>query len=344
MKGKLSSAFVVLAVAAFGAPRANAHHSGAEYDGSRPIEITGTLLELAWQNPHVRFTLKADPEESGKVVVWDVEAHSLSVLRRTNVTPDRLARGDRITIAGDPSRRTPNRMFGTNLRRADGVELLLGPGIKPRWQGPAAQFKSSWFDSGAASGREKGIFRVWSTKIDDPVFLWQDEYPLTEAAQKKRAAWDDLRDTVARGCEPKGMPTIMEQPYPLEFVKRGDRILLRMEEYDTVRTIHMARNADLKSEQANRLGVSAGQWEGDTLVVRTDRITWPYLDPSGVPLGSGAVLLERFTPSADGSRLDYSLMVTSAEAFTEPLELKRNWYWRPQEKVRPYRCAEKASG
>jgi hypothetical protein len=329
----------LLALAA--AAGAVAHHSGAEYDDAKPVEITGTLVALAWQNPHVHFTVKADPDATGKVVVWDAEAHSLSVLRRTNVAPDRLKPGDRITIAGDPSRRVPNRMFATNLRRADGVELLLGPGIKQRWKGPADEFQSSWFDAGAPSARDHGIFRVWSTKIDDPVFLWKRDYPLTEAAQKKRAAWDDMRDSVARGCEPKGMPTIMEQPYPMEFVKQGDRILLRMEEYDTVRTIHVG--ADAKSSKANHLGVSTGRWEGDTLVVRTDRITWPHLDPSGVPLGSRAVLIERFTPSADGSRLEYSLTVTSPEAFTKPVELKRNWYWRPQEKVRPYRCVpEKA--
>jgi hypothetical protein len=342
MKENASAGFLALVAAMCIAPGVVAHHSGAEYDESRTMDVTGTLVELAWQNPHVRFTLQADPDETGKVVVWDIEAHSLSVLRRSNVTPDRLARGDRITIAGDPSSRRPNRMFATHLKRADGVELVLGPGFKRRWQGPVEEFKSSWFDPGAASAREHGIFRVWSTKLDDPVFLWKRDYPLTEAAQKKRAAWDDLRDTVARGCEPKGMPTIMEQPYPLEFVKRGDRILLRMEEYDTVRTIHMAANADMKSLQPNHLGVSTGRWEGETLVVRTDRITWPYLDPSGVPLGSGAVLVERFTPTADGSRLEYGLTITSTETFTEPVELKRNWFWRPQEKVRPYRCAAKA--
>ena len=35
------------------------------------------------------------------------------------------------------------------------------------------------------------------------------------------------------------MPTIMEQPYPMEFMDRGQTILLRLEEYDTTRTIHL---------------------------------------------------------------------------------------------------------
>ena len=35
------------------------------------------------------------------------------------------------------------------------------------------------------------------------------------------------------------MPFIMEQPYPMEFVAAGDEILIKMEEYDTVRRIAM---------------------------------------------------------------------------------------------------------
>jgi hypothetical protein len=323
-------------------PWAAAHHSGAEYYGSQPVEITGTLVDFGWQNPHVRFTVKADPDETGNVVTWSIEAHSLSVLRRTNVTPQHLARGDRIKVFGEPSRSRPNHMFATNLLRADGVELVLGPGFQRHWTGSVAELTTSWFDPGTPSNRSAGLFRVWSTKLDGSSQLWRRTYPLTEAAKVKQGAWDNLRDTVARGCEPKGMPTIMEQPYPMEFVKRGKVIQLRMEEYDTVRTIHMAPQASVKSLARTRLGVSTGRWEGQTLVVRTDRIEWPWLDPSGVPLGNSAVLVERFTPSADGSRLDYSLTITSPEVFTEPVQLKRSWFWRPQERVRPYRCvAEK---
>jgi len=49
------------------------------------------------------------------------------------------------------------------------------------------------------------------------------------------------------------MPTIMEQPYPIEFVNKGDAILLRLEEYDSVRTISMGASI---SNQA--LAVSLG--------------------------------------------------------------------------------------
>lgn len=61
-------------------------------------------------------------------------------------------------------------------------------------------------------------------KFDEPGGLWRRDYPLTEAARKTRAAFNPLTDSVAPGCRPKGMPTIMEQPYPIEFVNKGDTI------------------------------------------------------------------------------------------------------------------------
>jgi hypothetical protein len=132
----------------------------------------------------------------------------------------------------------------------------------------------------------------------------------------------------------------MEQPYPMEFVNRGDTILLRMEEYDTVRTINMAPNADVDSLPKTLLGRSKGRWEGETLMVMTTRIDWPYLDPSGVPQGPSSTIVERFTPTSDGTRLNYTMSITDPATFTAPVELTRSWVWRPGETVRPYNCVD----
>jgi hypothetical protein len=314
-----------------------AHHSGSEYDRTT-VEIEGTLVELVWQNPHVHFGVRAT-DKDGKTVVWDIEANSLSILRRTDANPDNLKLGDRIKVAGAPSRQTPNKMWASNILPANGREVVLGPGIKPRWKGAADGEKSTWFDGGTDADKAAGIFRVWSTKFNEPGGLWRRDYPLTDAARKKRAAFNPLTDTVAPGCRPKGMPTIMEQPYPLEFVRKGDTILLRMEEYDTVRTI------DMKGVGGQRprtlLGSSQGRWEGDTLVVTTTGIAWSYLDSSGVPLGPSASIVERYMPTPDGTRLTLRMTVTDPDTFTQPVDLQRSWVWRKGETVKPYNCVER---
>jgi hypothetical protein len=315
-----------------------AHHSGSEYDRTT-IEIEGTLVEVAWQNPHVHFIVRA-PDPSGKVLTWDIEANSLSILRRTDATPENLKVGDKVKIAGAPSRRAPNRMWAMHILAANGREIVLGPGVKPRWQTTALGSNSTWFEGGTAVNKTAGIFRVWSTKFNEPGGLWRRDYPLTDAARKKRAAFNPLTDSVAPGCRPKGMPTIMEQPYPIEFVNKGDTILLKLEEYDTVRTIVMTNKTNAGSSPKTLLGRSTGRWEGDTLVVTTSRIDWPYFDPSGIPQGPSSTIVERFTPTNDGTRLTLTMTITDPATFTEPIELKRSWVWRPGETVKPYNCVE----
>jgi hypothetical protein len=320
-----------------------AHHSGSEYDRTT-VEIEGTLLEVAWQNPHVHFFVRAK-DADGKQATWDIESNSLSILRRTDATPENLKVGDTVKVAGSPSRRAPNRMWASNILTANGREILLGPGIKARWATTAVVgAKSTWFEGGTDANKTAGIFRVWSTKFNEPGGLWRRDYPLTDAAKKARAAFNPLTDSVAPGCRPKGMPTIMEQPYPLEFVKKGDDILLRMEEYDTVRTIVMKPDAKFDALPKTRLGRSKGKWEGETLVVTTDRIDWAYFDPSGIPQGPSSSIVERFTPTSDGTRLNLTMTITDPATFSDPVELKRSWVWRPDEKVKPYNCVERKGG
>jgi hypothetical protein len=54
------------------------------------------------------------------------------------------------------------------------------------------------------------------------------------------------------------------------------------------------------------------------------------------------MIVERFTPTRDGTRLDYTMTITDPQTFTRSVELKQSWVWRPGETVKPYNCvAEK---
>jgi hypothetical protein len=109
----------------------------------------------------------------------------------------------------------------------------------------------------------------------------------------------------------------------LEFVKKGDDILLRLEEYDTVRTNrHEARRqVHCPAEDAARSDRRVS-WDGDTLVVTTDRIDWTYIDPSGIPQGPSSSIVERITPTRDGTRLSYTMTVTDPATFTAPARVE----------------------
>ena len=326
---------------------AAAHHSYTEFDSAQTIEVEGQLLNVVWQNPHAHIEVQAAGPD-GSLVTWEVETSGLNYLRRLQMPLEIFEVGNRVKVAGWPSKRSGVRMYGTNILSDDGQEFVLWRS-KPRWAGTAYGYvadRSGMGDTGVANAAT--IFRVWSSvfgssvRPDDPdaspPSLSRVPLPLTPAAQAAVAEFNPVEQSTAPGCTPKGMPDIMNQPFPIELVDRGDTILLRIEEYDTVRTIHMRSDANAAAEPETALGYSMGRWEGPTLVIDTSRINAAqYINNRGVPLGKGARLLERFTPSADGSRLHYSLTITAPDSLTEPVEQKRSWV--PGDRVMPFNCA-----
>ena len=144
-----------------------------------------------------------------------------------------------------------------------------------------------------------------------------------EAAIAARDAWDPI-DNYAERCEPEGMPRIMRNPHPFEFIDHDSEISLASELYDLVRTIHMG-SAPPPNAPASPLGYSTGRWEGNALIVTTTRINWPYFDNIGTPQSEAVEMQETFTVSDDQTRLDYRLRVTDPGTFTEPAIFERFW-------------------
>ncbi len=138
-------------------------------------------------------------------------------------------------------------------------------------------------------------------------------------ATARKAQWDP-RDSPYIGCDWRGMPYLMHQAYPLEFVRQGDDSVLRMEFYDAERVIHMNAAAAPASTPYSLYGYTTGSWDDGTLVVRTTHIDAPYFD--------------------GGERLDYQLTVNDPETFTEEMEFTTYYIWRPEIRVEPFNCRD----
>jgi hypothetical protein len=326
----------------------DAHHSYSEYDDTKSVEVEGKLVDVAWQNPHARILVQAT-DSAGKPVTWDIESAGLNNFRRMNVPLEIFKVGDTVKVAGWPSKRSGVRMYGTNLLAGDGQELVMWRYSKPLWAATALGYGSdrALFEPGTESASTT-LFRTWASDLDDPdanpASLFAGlTWPLTEKARQAAARFNPVEDTTTVGCTPKGMPAIIRQPFPIEFVDRGDTIALKMEEYDTLRTIHMRESSGAETPRTP-LGYSVGHWEEGTLVVETTRLNEPYVNNVGVPLGPSAKLVERFSPSTDGSRLNYTLSITDPDSLTAPIEGRRSWVWRPAERVMPFNCTDKSAG
>jgi hypothetical protein len=182
----------------------------------------------------------------------------------------------------------------------------------------------------AAIREAHGIFRVWSNRdrhwIQDSREWGVKVHPLREEARLAQESWVQARDDVALSCTPAGMPEAIMMPFPIEFMEQDGDMLLRIEEWDNIRTIHMGDATDAEIQPASHLGFSVGNWEGNTLVVRTSRINYPFFDDRG-------------TPMEDETSLDWTAVVTDPLTFTEPVAMpEMHWEWIPGETLKDYNC------
>jgi len=325
------------------------HHGiGGRFDTSSIAELGGEVTRVLWRNPHVGLTIRTT-NESGDAESWEIEAGPASTLQRMGLSRDIVTIGDKIRIAGHPPTRDVAEMFALNLLDDNKQEVLLTVNSKPRWSDQTLGSVDYWLASeGDKSEPTLGIFRTWSTvgipgsyplfpENGDPNLVYE-RYPLTDRALSALKTFNPAEDNPIEGCVPKGMPIIMEQPYPMEIVDQGDTILLRLEEFDTVRTIHMNAESSRARQGGSPLGLSVGSWDESTLVVTTTAISWPYFNQMGIPQTEGTRIVEHFTPTADGSRLNYQASVTEPVSFTEPIVLEKFWLWLPEAKVTPFNC------
>lgn len=314
-----------------------AHHTNIEYDRSVLHEVEGELISLRWRNPHIAFEV-ATADEDGNEVVWDFEALAVSALNRRGVTGEQVQVGDRVRVAGFTSSRREQHMHAEHLFLPGDIELLVGFSREARGSGTVIGLESGVLDPAQVAAAEgDGIIRVWSRDVSPWYFQQPSEYPVTAEAAAAAADWNDLEDNPILRCEPPGMPPLMGNPYPMEFVDRGNIIELRFEEFDAVREIHL--DGDVPAgHPASPMGYSTGSWEDDTLVVSTTRINWPFFNRFGIRQTEAVELRERFQLADGEEALLYELTVTDPGTLTEPYVWSGRWIWRPGEVVNRYDC------
>ena len=322
-------------------PISLAHHSpNVHFDRSQVVEIEGELTELNWRNPHVQLTLETT-DAQGVTQAWEIEYLAPSFLMRQGISQDLFRVGDTLKVAGFVGRANKAAIFTTNILFPNGQEVFDFQISEARWTDDTVGVTFGEYQQAKLEDAPEvasSLFRVWSTdvaNINPGRTFWKEEYPLTAQALADQASWDRVGENPYMRCE-NGMPAIMDQFFPTEFVSRSDEILVYLEEQDVVRTIHMTEVPE--PTQSSAYGHSVGHWEGETLVVTTTHINWPWFDQTGIPQTEAVHVAERFTPSADGRRLDYAATVTDPAIFTEPVVLERIWIWVPGEAVEPYNC------
>ena len=164
---------------------------------------------------------------------------------------------------------------------------------------------------------------------------------LTPAAAAKRKQLQSVprEDNQTANCLPPGMPGIMGQPYPMEFLLTPGLVTIVIEAYTQVRHIYtdgrpLPTDPDLKFH-----GTSVGRWEGETLVAETIGFSPLTELAANVPHSGNMRIVERFR-LADPDTMTIETTMTDPDVLTAPYTttrtLKRHRTWT----IAEYVCQE----
>ena len=105
-----------------------AHHSfGAEYDGNKPVTLTGVITSVQWTNPHFYFFMDVK-DANGQAANWKFEGYPPTVLNRIGwKKSETMLPGDTVTVFGWRARDGTNWGHSREVTLVSGKKLFFGP-------------------------------------------------------------------------------------------------------------------------------------------------------------------------------------------------------------------------
>jgi len=348
---KVITAGMLASVAFSVSATALAHHGFGSFDMDAEIEITGTVTDLAFVNPHSWLYLDVTNAE-GDTVPFRCEMRSATTLRRSGWSADLFPVGEEVTIMGSPDRNDPAACYVSTLVFADGSTLdrygqrtppvqaeteaervtrLPGgePNIAGVWAGEQLVMSDPrgvagslvpLSQAGAAAaepppgGRRGGVPLIGA---DAAQRLYTGTVPLTDAGREAAAAARGETNPAMR-CEPISIIVDWTYDAPVNRITQtGSTIVLEYGKFDYARTIHLDQAAHPANIEPSVTGHSIGRWDGDVLVVDTIGIRAGPLT-RGLFNSDALHVTERFTLDFDTMELSREYVADDPLYFAEP--------------------------
>jgi len=332
MRTYLIPLFVSVMIAAL-APAA-AHHGPGAYDRSAGIVLEGATV-TAWRYVHPHASVLVEIEnEAGVAETWNIDSESPNILRRVGVLPNFLNEGDVITIHGYSHRTEPRTIKLGSVVFADGREVVVRRGVGGGTNTPQDIEVIRGTQPDGDSRGTGGIAGVWA-EGDGPD--WRNLDRPTAAGAEWLADFD-VRDDPVRRCMTPGFPRIVDQPLGFEIIEQERQYVFLYETFHAVRRIYMDDREPTERTIPTRMGYSKGRWEGETLVVETDRLDPLLLTWDGHPLAGGEAthVTERYRRI--GEQLALELTVEDAVYWREPLTRTVRYNAAPNLEILDYGC------
>jgi hypothetical protein len=304
-----------------------AHHNWAAiYDVDSDIEIEGVINSIEWRNPHVRVSFIVD-EGTDNEKIYTTESNSVASLTRMEVTEEVLAVGTKVRVAGYRSRSRDDDIFMNHLLLPDNREVIFLRSAESRWPEASRIGNSDRLHGRVVeedfSKRPTSIFSVWNTVYGAEGSHRALQYPRGEFRI------DYTEERGSGGCASKDVWAQIAAPYPIQLIDNGDIVVIHVEEFDTIREVHVGIAHNDPGIVRNNLGYSTGRMDGERFLVTTT------FEGSDSPIQ----LYETFQLSADHNRLLYTSTLVNPELNNAPVVNSKWWEYQPGAFVQPYDCS-----
>ena len=106
----------------------SSHHSfAAQYDSTKPLTVTGTVVKVDWSNPHIHFYVDVKNPD-GTMARWTFEGYPPNMLIRQGWKRDETMKvGDVVSVSGWQARGEPQVGTARDVTWANGRKLTSGP-------------------------------------------------------------------------------------------------------------------------------------------------------------------------------------------------------------------------
>ena len=104
-----------------------AHHAfAAEFDRDTPVQMTGSVTEMKWSNPHAWIYIDVE-DENGNVVNWAFETRAANSIIRLGWRPKDLPVGTILKLDGFQARNGSSTASLAAATFSDGRALFASP-------------------------------------------------------------------------------------------------------------------------------------------------------------------------------------------------------------------------
>lgn len=301
------------------------------------VEMEGTITDYGYRNPHVYLTLEVTTD-TGVAEEWLLEANAVSTVKRAGWHANLFTAGERVTVRGNPDRDGTKRLlFVDVITKADGSSYSSsglppgGTGASDLEQNGSSDFSGVWQPDFASRDLAAG-FR--------PANL-----PVTPKGQAVLDQFD-AADDPALDCVAESLPATILPVFPVGFSRVGDDELhMWYEEFDGRRVIHLGMTGHPANVTPSYMGHSIGSIEGRVLNIDTqhfEETVWGL--GRGAPSGVQKHVVEQYTLSDDGTRLDVEYWFEDPEYLTERVVVTGEMFLKDGDyDVEPWDCDAEAA-